>query len=173
MKVNILKIAWLFLASMLLVAAGVWMVFYNGAAGYTVDGIPVYWVGWASIVFFGMCAMLIPLQFLPGASYLHLASEGFTYCNAFRAHTVRWEDVQEFGVMRVQHNRFVGWNYTPDYQARAALRSFSKSIAGYEACLPDTYGLKVEKLAEVLETLRLQYGAAGILSSDIIDHKID
>ena len=100
------------------------------------------------------------IQFLPGAAYLRLTPEGFTYCSAFRAHTTRWEDVQEFGVMQMHHTRMVGWNYAPRSQVKARMRGFSKTLTGYEAGLPDTYGLKAEQLVEALETLRHQYAAS-------------
>ena len=152
-----MKIALLFVASALFVVTGIWMVFDDGAAGYTVDGIPVYWVGWASIVFFGMGVVVFLIQFLPGAAYLRLTEEGFSYCHAFRVHTVRWEEVQEFGVMQMHHNRMIGWNYVPGYEVKSRMRAFSKALAGYEACLPNHYGLKVEQLAQALEALRRQY----------------
>lgn len=151
-----LKTSLLLLVSTSFVAAGIWMVFYNGMEGYTIDGIPVYWVGWAGIVFFGVAMVVFLLQFVPGAAYLRLTPEGFTYCTAFRAHTTRWEDVEEFGVMQLHHNRMVGWNYVPGYQVKARMRGFSKAVSGYEAGLPDTYGLTVEQLVEALETLRRQ-----------------
>lgn len=147
----------LLLVSTLFVVTGIWMVFDGGMAGYTVDGIPVYWVGWASIIFFGMGVVVFLLQFLPGAAYLRLTPEGFTYCSSFRVHATRWEDVQEFGVMQMHHTRMVGWNYAPGYQAKARMRGVAKALGGYEACLPDTYGMKVEQLAEALEMLRCQY----------------
>ncbi|MGB8355816.1 MAG: STM3941 family protein [Chthoniobacteraceae bacterium] len=114
-------VRFLFIAT-LFVAAGIWMVFFEGADGYTVDGIPVYWVGWASIVFFGIGGVVFLFQLISGTAYLRLEPEGFTYCSAFRTHTVRWEDVQEFGVMQIHHNRLVGWNYASDYEARAGMR---------------------------------------------------
>jgi hypothetical protein len=97
------------------------------------------------------------LQFHPKAAYLHLAADGFTICSLFRAHTVRWAQVREFAVIRVGPNRMVGWNYTPDYPGSGRARAVSKLLAGCEAALPDTYGMKPQELAKLMESLRQRY----------------
>lgn len=157
------RIAMLCFLSLALAAAGVWIVFYNGMAGYTVDGIPMYWIGWAGMVICGLCALALLIQLLPGVAYLRLTEEGFTYKASFRAHLVRWVDVREFGVMHLHHTRMVGWNYVPGYHRQRGMRGFTKAVAGFEAGLPDTYGLGVERLAEALESLRREFAgnAAG------------
>jgi len=97
------------------------------------------------------------LQFHPKAAYLHLAADGFTFCSLFRAHTVRWEYVREFAVIYVGPNRMVGWNFTPDYPATGRARAISKSLSGYEAALPDTYGMRPEELVGLMESIRQRY----------------
>jgi hypothetical protein len=48
----------------------------------------------------------------------------------------------------------VAWNFTPDLPATSLVGGVAKSVFGYEAALPDTYGLKPRELAELLESLR-------------------
>ena len=42
----------------------------------------------------------------------------------------------------------------PDYPATGRARAISKSLSGYEAALPDTYGMKPQELVELMESLR-------------------
>ena len=97
------------------------------------------------------------LQFHPKAAYLHLAPDAFTFCSLFRAHAVRWEHVREFAVIYVGPNRMVAWNFRPDYPATGRARAISKSLSGYEAALPDTYGMKPQELVELMESIRQRY----------------
>lgn len=135
----------LLLVSTLFLLAGVGMIRDGKPTGYFVAGV------------FALCWVAFALQLHPKASYLHLAPEGFTFCSLFRAHTVRWDDVREFGVVSISFNRMVTWNFTPEYRATKPGRALSKSLSGYEAALPDTYGLKAQELAELMEELRRRY----------------
>ncbi len=109
--------------------------------------------------FFALGLPVFALQFHPKAAYLHLAPDGFTFCSLFRAHTVRWTHVGEFAVICVGPNRMVAWNFTPDYPATGRARAISKSLSGYEAALPNTYGMKPHELADLLDSLRRRYAA--------------
>lgn len=55
----------------------------------------------------------------------------------------------------------VGWNYAPGSKAKGRMCGFTKAVSGYEAGLPDTYGLKLEQLVEALEILRRQHAGQG------------
>jgi hypothetical protein len=136
----------LFLISLLFVICGIWMIRQGQMMGYFCGG------------FFALGLPVFALQFHPKAAYLRLEPDGFTFCTLFRAHTVRWATVREFAVIQVGPNRMVAWNFTPDYPASGSARSISKSLSGYEAALPDTYGLKPRELADLMESLRQSYG---------------
>lgn len=137
-----LKLLLLLAVSSLFVIGGCWMVH---------DGL---WFGYPVASFFALCSACFVVSFHPRASYLHLTPEGFTYCSLFRAHNVKWVDVREFGVISVADRQMVAWNFTSGYTASASGRSLSKSLSGYEAALPNTYGLKPHDLAQLMETLR-------------------
>ncbi len=111
--------------------------------------------------FFGLGLPVFGLQFHPRAAYLQLSSDGFTFCSLFRAQFVPWTQVREFAVIRVGQKRMVAWNFTPNHPARVRMRRISKALSGYEAALPDTYGLKPQELAEVLNSLLCEYGKPG------------
>jgi hypothetical protein len=137
--------ALLFLVCLLFVIGGVWMVLDGKPMGYFCGG------------FFALGLPAFALQFHPRAAYLHLAPDGFTFCSLFRAHTVRWAHVREFAVIYIGLNRMVAWNFTPDYPATGRARAVSKSLSGYEAALPDTYGMRPQDLVELMEGLRQRY----------------
>jgi hypothetical protein len=134
------------LACLIFVVIGIAMVRTGEPAGYFCGG------------FFALCLPVFAIQFHPGAAYLRLAPEGFTFCSLFRSHTVRWTDVCEFGAVTIGGNRMVAWNFAPEYTPPGRVRRISKSLYGYEAALPDTYGLKAQELAELMEGLRQRYG---------------
>jgi hypothetical protein len=143
------KTALLFLLCLGFVLGGVWMVRSGETEGYFVAG------------FFGLGLPVFALQFHPRAAYLELRGDGFTFCGLFRAHTVRWTEVQEFGVMDVEGNAMVGWNFRPECPTSRRARSVSKFISGYEGALPDTYGMKAQALCELMESLRQRCAVIG------------
>ena len=55
----------------------------------------------------------------------------------------------------------VAWNFTADYVASGGMCRASKAFSGYEAALPDTYGMKAQELADLLNELRRSYAADG------------
>jgi len=134
-----------FLVCLLFVLGGILMVREGEPIGYFCGG------------FFALGLPIFALQFHPKAAYLHLAPDGFTFCGLFRTHTVRWAHVREFGVINVWGNRMVAWNFTPDYPASGRARAISKLLCGYEAALPNTYGMKPQQLVELMESLRQRY----------------
>lgn len=140
------KVAGLFIVSLLFVICGIWMVHDGQPMGYLCGG------------FFALGLTVFALQFHPRAAYLHLAPDGFTFCSLFRAYTVKWSHVQEFGVICIGPKWMVAWNFTPDYSAAGPGRAISKSLSGYEAALPDTYGMEPDELIVLMEGLRQRFG---------------
>jgi len=140
-----LKTALLFLVCAVFVAGGALMVRDGQTMGYFCGG------------FFALGLPVFGVQFHPKAAYLHLAADGFTFCSLFRPHFVQWACVQEFAVIHVGPNRMVAWNFTPDHPATGRARGISKALSGYEAALPDTYGMNPQELADVLNSLLHQY----------------
>ena len=68
----------LLIASLVFVIIGILMVRDGKPMGYFCGGV------------FALGLPIAALRFHPKASYLHLDSDGFTFCSLFRAHTVRW-----------------------------------------------------------------------------------
>jgi hypothetical protein len=118
------------------------------------------WIMWACVGFFGLCAVVALLQFLPQSSCLRLGAEGFTIRTLYREQTYRWEDVDTFGVTRVRLNKMVGFNFAPHFQRAARLRRVSAALVGFEGALPDTYGMKAEELADLMNQYKYRHEAA-------------
>jgi hypothetical protein len=135
----------LFFVCLLFVLGGIWMVRHGQPMAYFCGG------------FFALGLPVFALQFHPKAAYLRLADDGFTFCSLFRARSVRWADVREFAVIHVGRNQMVAWNFTPDCPATGRAHAISKSLSGYDAALPDTYGMKPQALVEMMESLRQRY----------------
>ena len=116
---------------------------------------------WLGYLIGGLFALGVPvfvLQLHPRAAYLLLHEEGFTYCSLFRAQAVRWMDVEGFGVIAINRFRMVAWNFVPGHPRTGRARMLSQAVSGYEAALPDTYGLKPRELAHLLDALRQRWG---------------
>jgi hypothetical protein len=147
LKPRRLKLLGYFLMFILFTATGLWMAGERPFAGY-------FWA-----VVFGLSALVMLGLLLPSSSYLRLTSTGFTFCSLFRSHTVRWNDVERFSVVRLHRNKMVAWRYSAGYQARRTARLIADSLTGAEAALPDTYGLTAEELADQMNRLIEKYGA--------------
>ena len=143
------KMALLLAVCAAFVAGGVLMVLNGEPKGYFCGG------------FFALGLPIFALQFHPRAAYLKLTREGFTFCSLFRAHTVRWEHVGALGVSSLTDVSLVGWNYAPNLPAQRGARMVGKVLSGFEAALPDTYGMKAEELAEWMERLRQEWSATS------------
>ena len=136
--------------SLVFVAGGIWMI----------PREPL--IGWMSVVFFGLGAIVFSVNLHPKSSFLTLASEGFTVASLFRQHFVPWSHVREFVPARVGPNKMVGWNYTPEYQAQANLRRINQATSGVEGALPDTYGMSVDALCALLNEIRVSHAKSAL-----------
>lgn len=118
-------------------------------------------VGYSGAVFFGLGVIVFTIQLLPNSSYLHLTPEGFTFCNLFRSHTVPWHLARDFAVIRVSRRPLVVWKYSPDFAAHPKARALSRTLCGYDAALPDSYGMRPQELADLLNSLQHRYAATA------------
>lgn len=113
-------------------------------------------IGWANVVFFGLCAVVFLMQLHPRSGRLVLTPQGFTFSSLFRTHTVRWEEVDMFRVVHIGPNRLVGWTYTPAAAAEqpGRLADVNQALFCVHAALPDNFGCSPDELADVLDAYR-------------------
>jgi hypothetical protein len=128
--------------SSLFVAGGVWMAHAGSLAGYFVTGV------------FSLATLVFAIQMHPRAMSLTLTAEGFVMGSLFRTHSYQWQDVGQISVRHMGLHRMVGFNFAPHYAAQARIRAVSNSLAGFDGALPCSYGLSLQELAELMETLR-------------------
>ena len=114
-------------------------------------------VAWGGIVFFGTCAVAFAVCLHPGASYLQISAQGFTFSSLFRRAFVPWSAVTEFRPIRIGLNEMVGWDFAPSYQPQRRLRAVNSAITGAEGALPDTYGIPAARLADLLNDICREY----------------
>lgn len=110
-------------------------------------------LGWFVGGFFGLCLFGSFAMFLPGASYLKLEANGFTVCTFWRKQHYRWDAVSAFGVTTIAHNRFVAFDFIVD-EDRPKGASINVAISGAESSLPDTYGMRADALATLMNEWR-------------------
>ena len=154
---SLVKASLLLLVCLVFTVIGVWM------------GLDTHdWVGWACAGLFGMGCVIFTLNMLPGASYLRLEEDGFTYSALYRKHNVKWAVTRDFGVMSIRYTRMVGWTFVATHKMSATMRTPNQAIAGFDAALPDTYGMKAMTLAVIMATLRDRYWVEhGLTENDI------
>jgi hypothetical protein len=113
-------------------------------------------IGWSEILFFGSNAIVFGGLLLPGSAYLKLDPTGFTICSLFRAHTLGWHEVDAFRVGTDRGRKLVVFDFSKLHQGQEFVRKFASTISGYEAGLPDTYGLSAEELAATMNEWRVR-----------------
>jgi hypothetical protein len=140
----------LLLLCLAFVVIGVMMVRDGDSMGYFCGGL------------FAVGAVVFVVNMLPNASYLRLDEEGFTFCSLFRAHTVRWADIQEFGLVTIRLKRMVAWNFVAGYIPNPGWRSVSRAVGGFEAALADTYGRSASDLLAIMVALHDRSAATEV-----------
>jgi hypothetical protein len=130
----------LLLLSLIFVGAGIFIVYKE----------PNNWKGWLCLVFFGAATVVFILNSLPGFSYLKLTEEGFEMSSLNKKHFYKWSEVAFFGVTYVSLNKMVVFNFSENFNRAKNLRKVSTALAGWEGGLHDTFGMKAEKLAKLM-----------------------
>lgn len=118
-----------------------------------VGGLMIYGnqrAGWYVVIVFGLGSLVFAVQLLPGSSYLLLEPDGFTVRALYRSQKYGWAEVERFGVTHIGGNKTVAFDFSSEYGKGRVARRVAAGISGYEGALPDTYGMKPEQLAELL-----------------------
>lgn len=112
--------------------------------------------GWVTCVFFGLGLVFCFVNLLPGAAELTLNSDGFTMSSLFRQKSYNWTNVDGFAVAKVQYGfgvtKFVGYDDLLAAESRVARANVA--LAGRNSGLSDTYGMSVERLADLMSAWR-------------------
>lgn len=117
---------------------------------------------WLPIVFFGLCALVFAIQLLPGSSSLTLTPEKFIVRTLFRSFEHTWDEVESFFATHISVNKMVAFNYSELYTRQQRGRAFSSKLTGVEAALPDSFGMKPEDLAMLLNSWKAGDRITGV-----------
>lgn len=132
--------------------------FFVASIGFTIIGGMMVsdgeHLGWFCAVFFGACAFVFAILLLPNSSFLKIDENGFTVCSLFRSHTYSWKDIQSFDIAIVGIQKMVVFNFSNTYKDARIARRMSVATCGYEAGLPDSFGLTPSELARLLNQYR-------------------
>ncbi|TMC96471.1 MAG: hypothetical protein E6J05_14190 [Chloroflexi bacterium] len=139
------------------VATGVWMINVGGPVPRAPIGDARFW-GWVSVIFFGLGIPLSFIQLFSSSMYLSLTPERFTMGTLWGTRTIRWSDVTSFTAEQVAYrSKMVKFDYVPANSEHSSMRAVARSLSGHDAGLPDTYGMKAEDLAALMNAWRSRY----------------
>jgi len=166
--------------AVLLLPAGLVFVALGFLMGIRVIGFPGWLgllariVGWFALVFFGLAVPLALFQLLTNQSYLLLRDDGFQMYGIRKSRLVPWSEVGPFTAMTLPNPllaplpkwirgpgapKMVFFDYLPGVPSHQRLRSLNQALTGHEAGLADTYGLKAEELADLMNDWRSRFAA--------------
>jgi hypothetical protein len=131
------------------------MIQDGGPARSAPFGDARFW-GWVGVVICGICLPTSLLQLFRGR--LVLAPDGFTMWTLAGQRNIRWSDVASFEAVEFHPLVWlVHFDYVPDYSRQRQRRALSWSIITNENALPDTYGMKADDLAALMNRWRKRH----------------
>jgi hypothetical protein len=98
-------------------------------------------------------AIVCAINLLPLSSYLRLTKEGFIFCKLYQRTFVPWAQVDEFFVIEIGDQPMVVWKYAAGFEGSSMSRKISNLFAVVDAALPDTYRMKADELATLLNKI--------------------
>jgi hypothetical protein len=115
-----------------------------------------FWAGFPAIVFFGLGATVWIAQLRAKDTFLRLDYEGFSMVGAqYQQYPVPWSRVAAFAPVKEQRRLTVGWWYLPEEVTPIGDEVDLREFWGVRshAVLPETYCLKAETLANLMNEL--------------------
>lgn len=112
------------------------------------------WERWGVTAFFGACALVGLIELAGFASYLELRPDGFTCCSLGGGFSLAWGACSAFRVGGLAGHTMVVFDLVGE--ERQALSRLNRALAGGSGALPDTYGMKPQALADLLNAYRHQ-----------------
>ncbi len=110
-------------------------------------------MSWFGELFFVAVALFGLMQLFGKGSSLELNGEGFQVRHFGRAlKPVRWQDCSDFGVASVNSNKMIVYDQLQEQEK--AMGRVGQSLLGGSSSLPDTYGMKPQKLADLMNAYR-------------------
>lgn len=165
LKPSLLLGLWHIAFSALMVAAGISLVLHPHHPSDV-------WFGYFALALFGSFVLVFLLEFAPGSTFLRLSPDGFEVRSLWRSRSYKWSDIDRFGPaaitmtyrgipMRCWRVGFRLHRSSNKKHVYGAIRKVNEKLCGYEAMLPDNYGMRAPKLAALLNKRREGAADAG------------
>ena len=115
-------------------------------------------VGWVGAIFFSGALLLIVWQLVqPDRFGVELDPRGFTIRGVAGSVRFRWDQVDQFGTVRISSQTLVGFNYhgMPEYRGRTRKSTARKRRPfGFDSFLPTSLERRGDQLASYMEAWR-------------------
>jgi hypothetical protein len=121
-------------------------------------------IGGLCAAFFALALAVLAGKLLPGSTWLTVDEDGIEFCTLFRRTRVPWRHIARFGVWAIPPfglRKLVGFDYSEEYRKFGGMRGANRVLVGFEAALPDTYGMSAKDLAEMLAYHHAAHGGGA------------
>ncbi len=141
------KLKWGFVSLIMLTMAGFGIFFLIS------EGADSGYKPWIAAIFGSLGLIISLVQIFGKLSSLTLTSEGFKVRNMGREKDlVRWQDCLGFGVASIRRNKMIIYDHVQDIETLQG--KVSIGLVGASSSLPDTYGMKPQALAALMNAYR-------------------
>jgi hypothetical protein len=115
-------------------------------------GDPVLFYGCGG--FFLVCALVALPQMIGVGASLTLDRKGFECRTLFKSFRREWRDCSEFAPRRIFLNTFVAFETRQDIANHPNLSELNRQLVGASGALPDTFGLPLDELTDLMNAFR-------------------
>ncbi len=111
------------------------------------------WYGWLFFAVFGIAMVACILSTIPAMVHLRLDAGGFAMRSMGKRKRWRWDEVEPFFADYLDRSEVVAFNYA-DRENRGLIVHAAGKIRGYDEFLPESYGMSVKELVDLLNQWR-------------------
>jgi hypothetical protein len=115
-------------------------------------------IGWATVLFFGACALIGAFVLVKGGAQLRLDEEGFEMIGALKRSQFLWSDIESIRMAKIRGASVIALNYRKGDPRRSQV---SRSLAGMDATIGNMYEVSLKELCEALNEWHERYRTAA------------
>ena len=135
-------------------------IFFLGSAFVTAAGVVMLVkqdhsaMMWFSVSFFAVCALVFGAILLPGSTSLTLDADGFRLTQFYFVRQSSWQNITNISTGYTPPSRTLRVRYNDAQLSGWRLARWETALLGYNAMLPDTYGMPADDLAALMARWR-------------------
>lgn len=103
-----------------------------------------------TFAFFGFGAVALVVRLFRPA-WVRFSPQGIAIYSGWKERAIVWSDFDEFRLVRVRHNLFVGFTMSSSFTGKLALSGANRALAGIDGALPNSLTLAPRDLAELVQ----------------------